>query len=171
MVVRTIDKFSKIAPVDVPFVPGNHDKETIYYLGEVLEAWYRNCPNVTIMNAPTLRKYYTWESTLIGYTHGNEEKHAHLPTIMALDVRKEWGNATHLEWRVGHLHSRKDTAYSVTTQTNEQATVMVRQLPSLSPPDAWHASKGYLNQSTATLFVHEKKHGVIAQFTHRPDMR
>ena len=74
LVVDAIDMCREIANVDVIVIPGNHDFERSYYMGEVLNAWYDKCNNVNIDNGPETRKYYEYGSNLIGFSHGLEAK-------------------------------------------------------------------------------------------------
>lgn len=167
-IFKFVDKLSLIAPVDLIIVPGNHDRETVFYTGEVLDAYYCKNANVTVDNSPKLRKYYSWHNTLIGHTHGNEEKHASLPALMALEAPEQWAKTLFREWRIGHFHHKKDTSYSATLENHEEMSVVIRQLSSLSPADAWHSMKGYLSEQAAALYVHSKTKGLIAQFNYRP---
>ena len=59
MLVEVIDKLRLVAPVDVIVVPGNHDYERMFYIGDVLYSWYHNCDEVTVNNEPSPRKYIT----------------------------------------------------------------------------------------------------------------
>ncbi len=74
LLVGLIDLCAQVAPVDVPIIPGNHDRERMFYLGDALECWYHECPNVSVDNRAILRKYYSFGKNLIGFTHGSEEK-------------------------------------------------------------------------------------------------
>jgi hypothetical protein len=76
----------QVAPVDVLIVPGNHDRERMFYAGAALECWYHGSPNVLVDNGAQLRKYYSLGKNLIGFTHGSEEKFTMLPGIMAHEV-------------------------------------------------------------------------------------
>jgi len=49
LLISVIDRLSTIAPVCVPMVPGNHDVERLFYLGEVLNAYYSKTKHVDIM--------------------------------------------------------------------------------------------------------------------------
>ena len=168
VICKAVDKLSIIAPCDLIIVPGNHDQETVFYTGEVLAAYYCRNANVTVDNGPKLRKYYLWNNTLLGHTHGNSEKHANLPALMALEAPEQWAKSTFREWRIGHFHHKKDTSYSATLENHEEMSVVIRQLSSLSPADAWHSMKGYLSEQAAALYVHSKTKGLVAQFNYRP---
>jgi hypothetical protein len=138
--VKAIDRLMLVAPVDVIVVPGNHDRENALRLGVVLDAWYRNTDRVHVDASPTLRKYVTYGVSLLGYTHGSEEKPNDLPLLMAQERPREWAVALHKEWHTGHLHKRKEVRH---TAGDTFGGVVVRILPSLAGTDAWHHAQGY----------------------------
>ncbi len=163
LIVKQVDKLTAIAPVDLVIVPGNHDTERAFYLGEALACWYRNCKDVTVDNAPKPRKYYRYGSNLIGYTHGNEEKVLDLPVIMASEVPQLWAETKYREWHLGHIHQKKEIKW-ISTQEHKGTTI--RYMRSLSGTDAWHNKKGYINNVRAGEgFIWNKDNGLICQFT------
>lgn len=163
LLVEAIDYLQTIAPVDVLVVPGNHDNTRCYYMGEYLSAWYKDCANVTINNEPKSRKYYTYGLNLIGFSHGNEEKHKDLPLIMATEEPVNWGTSKYRFFKLGHLHTRRDMS---TMNIQEFHGVKVSILPSLSGTDAWHFNKGYIgNTRSAEAFVYHQDSGQVANIT------
>lgn len=161
--VKQIDRLSQIAPVDVINVPGNHDEERMFYLGEVLSAWFRNNSNVTVDNRAIKRKYYSYGKNLIGFTHGYYEKINELPLIMSLEVPELWANSKWREWQTGDKHHKKELFTAL--KEFEQKGVMVRILRSLTANDAWHFDKGYVGQIRgAEAFVRHYEKGLVAQF-------
>lgn len=156
MLVESIDKLRKVAPVDIVVVSGNHDRERCYYIGETLECWYHNCDEVKIDNSPKLRKYYRYGKSLIGYTHGSDEKHDHLPIIMATETPKDFADTKFRFWHLGHLHKY---------QVQEQFGITVRILPSLCSTDAWHKQHGFVgNLKAAQAYLYSKTEGYLAHF-------
>lgn len=160
-----IQRVRKIAPVHVIMVPGNHDPQRLFYLGEVLQAWFRNTPGVEIDNRPAARKYYRHGQNLIGFTHGNEEKHRDLPLLMATEASADWAASKFREFHVGHFHHQKTTSFLPVQEFN---TILVRILSSLTPPDAWHKLKGYEGLRAAHGFLWDPALGCIGQvsYTH-----
>lgn len=155
IVIQAIDELQEIAPVDVIMVPGNHDYERNFYLGDTLECWYYNNKNVTIVNTPSPRKYYKYGQVLLGFTHGNEEKITDLPNIMAQEVPKLWGDSQVREFHLGHIHSSKSRAFLPTTEL--QGTV-IRHMSSLTGTDSWHHKKGYVrNRRAAEAYLWDYK--------------
>lgn len=163
VIIDNINHLMKIAPVKVLLISGNHDSQTIYYLGSVLEAYYRNTDRVTIDNSPTQRKYHNYGVNLIGFTHGNEEKHQDLGLIMATEKPELWAKTKCREIHLGHFHSRRTTKY---VDIYEYQGFKIKVLPSLSGQDKWHNSKGYSSMKSAVAFLYDKEDGCIAEFSH-----
>lgn len=154
LLVQAIDELRRVAPVDVIIIPGNHDHQRSFYLGDTLESWYRNCREVYIDNRPKTRKYYQYGQNLLGYTHGDKEKQADLPLIMANEVPTAWANSKFREWHVGHIHK---------TVTNEMIGCTVRTIPSLSGTDAYHAEHGYTgSKKGAHGYFWDAEKGLVA---------
>lgn len=162
-VVRTIDKLQQLAPVDVLIVPGNHDEDKIWHLGEYIQAWNHRNPNVAIDNRPIKRKYYGFEKNLIGLTHGYYEKNNKLDALMAYEVPYLWSTSIYREWHIGHKHHKLD----MILKTNEAENgVVVRILRSLASPSVWEFDKGLVGSLNAgEAFIWHAQKGVIAQFT------
>ena len=166
--VEFVLELVEIAPVDVVMVSGNHDTEVVFYLGEVLDAYFHADSNVTVNNSPAQRKYYRWGLNLLCFTHGNEEKHKDLPILMALEQPEWWGTAKYREVHTGHVHSQHNKSYAVNTDLTENMSVIIRQLPSLTSADAWHASKGYLSRRAAQAMLWHETKGPVAVFSASP---
>lgn len=150
--------------VDVLMIPGNHDFTRTAYLGLVLEMMYRNCPDVRINNSPNPRKYFRFGTTLLGFTHGDKEKHDRLPLIMAGEKPTEWAETTHREIHLGHLHSMRETRY---VAGNEHGHVRVRILPSLCATDSWHHSSGFVgSQRAAEAYIWAFKAGYVGHLSY-----
>lgn len=163
LVRDAIDRLSVIAPVDVLDIPGNHDFESAFYLGEVLAGVYENNPNVKVDNGPKLRKYYRYGNNLIGFTHGKDEKINELPLIMANEAGIDFSTTAFREWHLGDKHHKKDIKWIA---TEEIKGVTVRILRSLSATDQWHYSKGYINNVRAgEAFIWHKKNGLICNLS------
>lgn len=162
MLIYNIDRLTEIAPVKVVMISGNHDTQTIFYLGEALKAWYRNSNSVTIDNGPSARKYFAYGLNLIGYTHGNEEKHQDLGLIMAQERPDLWSQSEYREIHLGHLHKKKETKY---VSSDEYQGFKVKILPSLSGTDSWHYRKGYKSQKSAVGNLYHKERGQVGEFT------
>lgn len=157
------EMFLTVAPVDITVVAGNHDTEPAFYTGEILSAVYGNNSNVTVDNSPTQRKYYRYGKCMIGFTHGNQEKQADLPLIMANERPRDWNETKFREWHLGHHHHKKEYRF---LSANEFKGVTVRTLRALTATDAWHDQKGYIgSQRSAEGFVWNKNEGLICNLS------
>ena len=161
--IRTIDKLLALAPVDIVVIPGNHDEERVFYLGEYLLAWYHKNSNVTVDNRPIKRKYYSFGKNLIGFTHGYFEKNGRLDSLMAYEAPQLWANSEHREWHLGDKHHKVDMVLKADEFANG---VTVRILRSLATPSVWEFDKGLVgSRKAAEAFIWDINNGVIAQFT------
>lgn len=165
MMVHAIERVREVAPVSLIMVSGNHDYERLFYLGDVLEAWFHKTADVDVNNTAVQRKYFQWGECLLGFTHGNNEKHKDLPLIMATEAKEQWAKTRFREFHVGHWHQKREMHFQPVV---EQNGIRVRIIPSLCPPDAWHKSKGYEGLRAAEAYVWSPEHGNVAQFSHHP---
>jgi len=160
LIVEGIDKLKQLADVEVIIVQGNHDFERSYYLGDSLIGWFRNDQNVSINNEATPRKYFKYGQNLIGLTHGNNEKIADLPLLMASEKKQLWSDTKFHEWHIGHFHHKKQIKFQT---IDEQKGCVIRFMRSLSGTDAWHNLKGYTqNVQSAEAFIWHPTDGMIA---------
>jgi len=158
MIVEAIEYLKKIAPVNVLIVPGNHDSERIFCLGDSLEAWFHNDDRVHVLNDPTSRKYVWYGKTLIGYCHGNEEKVANLPQLMADEEATAWAGSVWREWHIGHVHAKRE-------RVTEIGAVRIVTVPSIAPNDEWHTRKGYHHVRAAEGYMYGAEDGYVATFS------
>lgn len=149
-IVKALNFLSTKATVDVIIVPGNHDFERTFYVGETLAAYYFNNNNVNITNNGEARNYYVYGKNLIGYTHGDKEKPYELPLIMATEVPMLFANTTYKCWHLGHLHKH---------MKDEYRGIEVEFLPSLCGSDEWHRQMGYSSKRRATAIIWNKEYG------------
>lgn len=164
-IVKTIDKLMQLAPVDVLVIPGNHDEDKIFHLGEYIDAWNHNNPNVFVDNRPMKRKYYSFGKNLVGLTHGYFEKNNKLDSLMAYEMPREWASSKNREWHLGDKHHKVDMVLKTEELENG---VVIRILRSLANPSVWEFDKALVGSLKAgEAFVWHENDGVIAQFTAR----
>lgn len=163
LLIATINRLLAIAPVDVVVCVGNHDQQTSFMLGEMLEAYYHNVNDVSIDNNAAQRKYYRFGKTSFLFTHGNNEKHAALGMIFAAENPKLWAATTQRYIQLGHYHHNKKINYLA---NEEYQGFQIQIIPSLSGSDAWHSGKGYNSLKQAKAFLYNKAEGLIGEFTY-----
>jgi len=153
----------QVAPVKAIWVPGNHDPATSFYLCKALENRFWGDRHVSIDCSPPPRKYWRYGVTLLGLTHGNEEKFHDLPAIMAQECRQDWAETTWREWHVGHFHTKKRFR---TQDADESTGIRMCVLPSISGTDAWHFKKGYVHaKRAAEAYVWGKRDGYLGHWS------
>lgn len=151
LMVRAIDFLKDRSPVDVIVVSGNHDFERMFYIGDVLAGWYHNDPNVTVDNSYESRKYYEYGTNMIMFTHGDKEKPADMPLIMATEQPEMFARTRCREVHCGHLHKE---------MVNEYRGIKVRFVPSICPNDEWHKQMGYEAKRTGQAYIWNKQRGL-----------
>ncbi len=164
LLIHCIDRLLQVAPkVIVPIIPGNHDRLSMLHLGHVLAAWYRNLGDrVEIDFSPRLRKYVEYGSSLLGFTHGSEEKKERLPMLMAHEQPEAWARTKHRHWRVGHLHHKRRLLLPIGDTLDG---VYIKQSAALASRDAWHTKKGFVMAppaASATLW--DLRDGPVVEF-------
>jgi hypothetical protein len=163
-------------PIEVMVIPGNHDFERSYYLGSFIDAWFHSDDMVNVNNGASPRKYYKFGKNLLGFTHGNNEKEAALPMLMATENSSNgnWGNTKFHEFHLGHTHRKRNVKYTVLEKNNqltEDLGVTVRYLSSLTGTEEWHHSKGFIGQiKAADGFLWNSVNGMIAHIIANVDV-
>jgi len=151
LMTRAVNYLKEKAPVDIIVVSGNHDYERMFYAGDVLAGWYRNDANVTVDNGYSSRKYYEYGKNMIMFTHGDKEKPADMPLIMATEKPEMFARTSHREVHCGHLHKE---------MVNEYRGIKVRFVPSICPNDEWHKQMGYEAKRTGQAYIWNKSTGL-----------
>ena len=153
LLTEAINKLRKIAPVKVLTIPGNHDNESSWHLGDSLECLYNATPDVLVDNSPTSRKYTQFGLVMLMHCHGEKGRRQDYPLLMAAEQPLMFGNTKYREVHTAHRHQ---------TEVMEMHGVRVRTLPSLSGSDYYHASNGYTgNLRQAEAFMWNKDEGLL----------
>ena len=102
---------AEIAPVEVFYVPGNHDKVSSLHAVRYLFAWYKDSDRVKIDPDPRARKYIEYGNNLIGFSHGADEK-SRIYGSMQVEAPEAWGRTKYREFLCGHLHHEHCLLYT-----------------------------------------------------------
>lgn len=161
LMIDSIEQARKVAPVHVIVMPGNHDRLACFHLGDSLEMYFHGQSDVIIDNEPTARRYFQFGKVMLMFTHGDIGQRMDMPGVMASEQPKMWGDTLFRECHTGHLHQ---------TRTEEKHGIRVRILPSLSPPDAWHANNAYVGcLRSAEGYIWNAEEGLIGQVFYTDD--
>lgn len=147
----------QVAPVRVVQMAGNHDRVNSLALLLYLSAWFKDDPDVTVVQNFQPRVYHTYGNTLIGFHHGDQTPLERLGPCMATEAREAWGQTRHHVFFSGHLHHDR---------VREVNGIKHFQMPSLAGTDRWHARKGYVDTIPAlAAYVVDHQKGVTCTIT------
>lgn len=164
--IRSIEMARKLAPVQVLCVPGNHDTEKMFCLGEVLDSHFHGCDDVTVINRPSLWGSYRWGDVLLYVGHFerlSEKDKLELPNKMARDCGMDFAETHFHEIHAGHIHQEKEILW---ISTEVVGSTTFRYLPSLSGTDFWHAGKNYRAPLAAECHLYSATEGRIGYLQH-----
>jgi hypothetical protein len=166
--LSVVEQAAKIAPTDSLVVNGNHDETLSWAFQRILTERFRRDGRVTVSGAYTGRQYMTYGRNLLGFAHGHRAKKK-LPQLMALEQPAAWSRCPYREWHTGHLH-HQSAEWSRPIETLDG--VLVRIAPSVSTPDDYHATNGWVGQREAMeAFVYDADGGLAAMHVAGPKMK
>jgi hypothetical protein len=159
---NNIWKASTIAPVEVIWIPGNHDFLASYMLAFALKEHFRNDPRITVDVGENPRKARLWGNLLVGWTHRIVGKHTVWSNELAQEFPKLWGESKFREWHHGDQHKKQDVK---TMPVFTSGGVICRQITALSPVDKWHTDNVFTDAVPGgEAFLWSKDQGVFANF-------
>lgn len=162
--IQAVRMCTEVAPVEVVWIPGNHDMHASFFLTEILGAAFSQDKWISVDNAPKWRKAKIWGNLLVAWTHdasGNKAK----PTINNLPQfwPELWGQSKYREWHCGHKHKKHEEKYYPTLTVGG---TIIRQIPTMSEIDAWHYQNLFTDAVPACeSFVWTEDAGVVAHYT------
>jgi len=161
--IKTIYSCRSVAPVEVLWIPGNHDPHASYGLCLAIKEHFKDDDYVIIDDSPMKRKARLWGNLLVGWTHEISGRQASWVNELAQAFPVEWGKSVWREWHHGHKHKKNEVKmFPVLTHGG----VLCRQLTALSPIDAWHFEHLFTDAMPGgESFLWSKNNGVIANFT------
>ncbi len=155
--VDTLEMLLSVADVHFTFNPSNHDYTNGFFLAQVIEAYFKNCDNITFDCSIAHRKGFRYYNNLIGTTHGDGAKQDLLPLLMAQEFPMEWSQTKHRYIYTHHVHHKTSKDY---------IGITVESLRSPSGTDSWHSRNGYQHAPKAIEgFLHCKVNGQVARIT------
>lgn len=134
LIINGIDMLTTIAPVDVVYVPSNHDLHTMFGIMQTINAWYRNDEDINIDCSPLPRKYYKFGKTLLALSHDMKIKDA--LQIVSSEGKDNWTDSKHIICLLAHLHQAM--VYE------KQGYLEICRLPTISGWSRWSNNQGYI---------------------------
>lgn len=149
------EMLKKHEKVKVIASPGNHNPDSAGWVSLCLDMFYENEPRVEVDTSPSTFFYHRFGKSLIGVTHGDRTKFADLPSIMAADRPKDWGDTEHRHFLCGHVHH---------TKQQEFRGCFVESFNTLAPNDAWHTQSGYRSKRQIQRLDFHRDNGIVSRF-------
>lgn len=144
ILVYIIIKLANKAPVDVIYIPSNHDKEVTFYLVHNLYTQFKHNDNVNVDYTPTPRKYIRHGSTLMMFAHD-----AKLNDVWStvFDEAEDLAGSKYVEVFLSHIHHET---------VNQKRNVTIRRLPTISGRSTWSNENCYgANQTSQSFIINE----------------
>jgi len=158
LVIQSIELLFKNfqIPIEIYWVPGNHDEMTSFYLLHILANYFRNNENIKVDLDSRERKYIKYGNTGIGFAHKLQKKNQW--SLFQVEAPKIWGNTKFREYHLGHQHREI---------VDSKHSLVIRSLPCLTGTDSWHYSQGYVGTKKAIqTFLWHKENGLVATKYH-----
>lgn len=158
--VGILERLAPLGQVEVILCQGNHDELTSLTLARELKAWFRHT-DFTWDISTEPRKYTSWGSNFISFTHGDRIKFTDLPGLAAQEAPELWGQTRDRYIYMGHLHHPIKREYLA---SKGFPGIVLEWLNSPKPTDDWHLKRGFTGIGGARIFVHLKEDGQDAAF-------
>lgn len=153
----SISHMLEIAPVELVWVPGNHDANVSWHLYFALSKRFETTKHLTAkIDLWPRRQYYEWGHSVVAFQHGEKMKPIKMAQVAATEF-PNWSRKRFREIHCGHRHTRYETEF---TGVSEYSGVMVRYLHALSCDDLWHYEQGFVgNRKASQAFIWDKEEG------------
>lgn len=147
ILIRAIEMLkNKKCPIHIINVPGNHDSNRMFMLGDYIEGYYKNDDQISVDNSDNLIKIHKYGDVLLAFEHG-EFRQSEYESILASNYPREWGDTFYREFLCGHLHAET---------VKEFRGLKLRHLPSLAKESDWEKKQGYIHNKEAQMLVYSK---------------
>ena len=143
LMVFAITKLSEVAPVDVAYIPSNHDKEVTFYFVHSLYTQFKNSNGrVDVDYSPLVNKYRRFGNTVMMFAH--DAKMDKMGNLIFDEAGDMIAGAKWVEAFLSHLHSET---------VRQDRNVTIRRLPTFSGKSDWSCEKGYGANSLCQSFI------------------
>jgi len=161
--VKIIESLITKYKVDIVYNPSNHDYVSGFMLARCVGVWFKDCPNVTINDSISHRKYYKYGNNMIATSHGDGAKMGDVPLLMATEEPIMWSETKYRYAYLHHIHHKQVNKFQ---SAKDLIGVTIEYLRSPSVSDSWHSRNGYISQQAVEGFIHSYDHGQVARITH-----
>lgn len=147
IMVDVISKLAEVAPVEIIYIPSNHDKEITYYFVYNLFTYYRLDDRVSVDFTPIKNKYKRFGNTLMVFSH--DAKMNDMGNVVLDEGLEHINGAKYVEVFLAHLHKEI---------VNQEKNVTIRRLPTFSGKSTWSNDNNFgSNRVSQTFIINENK--------------
>lgn len=133
MIIDGIRLLSEVAPVEVIYLCGNHDRVLGYTLAKAIEKAFTGNDSVNFDVSPNPQKHRLLGVSLVGWTHGDMPK-KNMSSWLQDRARKEFGLCKYAEIHSGHFHSEI---------VQSDSGVIIRYMPNIASASYWEHQQGF----------------------------
>lgn len=146
--VFALTKLSAVAPVDVIYIPSNHDKEVTFYFIHNLHTQFKNSDGrVAVDYSPITNKYRRFGNTVMMFAH--DAKFDKAGGVLFDEASGMMGSAKFVEVLLAHLHSET---------VKQERNVTLRRLPTISGRSDWTCEQNYgANRVSQSFIINDKR--------------
>lgn len=161
MLIDAITLLGDIAPVEVIYLSGNHDRLLGYTVLKGVEKAFRFDKNITFDTTQNPQKFRLIGINLIGWTHGDMPT-KNMANWLQHRAKVEYGKSKFAEVHAGHIHSTKTVeAKRDFIQTEDVGGIVIRYLPTICNSSYWEHQQGYANAGKILMsFIWNEKTGL-----------
>ncbi len=107
LALAMVERLREVAPVTIYVVQGNHDRQSAFTLGRLLQAYYHADKDVEVHADASPCKFHHFGVNLIGFEHGHSIRQVvRLAALMANECREAWAQTSYREWHLGDQHRK-----------------------------------------------------------------
>ena len=153
LLVGAINCLKKMAPVDVIYVPSNHDYLVSFGIVNALRLRYENDTCVNIDSSYKERKYRKDGICLLGFAH--DLKIDKINNIIINDAKEYISETNRRIYFLGHLHHE---------QFKDIDGTEIRRMSSIAGQSRWEYNNGYCGIKKCQTFLIDPKKGITDIF-------
>lgn len=158
ILVSNIVKLAQVAPVDVIYIPSNHDKEITFYFLYNLYTEFRENSEVSVDYSPRAYKCRRFGKTLMMFSHDLKVDKA--GNIVLDEAKGMVDGVDYIEVFLAHLHHE-----SVKNERN----ISVRRLPTIGGVSKWSEENGYSSNKVSQSFLISENKNIYDIMFSMPD--
>ena len=156
ILVFAITKLSAVAPVDVVYIPSNHDKEVTFYFVHNLYTEFKNSDGRVVVDySPITNKYRRFGNTVMMFSH--DAKMDKTGNVVLDEAGDMISGAKYVEVLLAHLHSET---------VKQDRNITVRRLPTFSGRSDWSCENNYgANRVSQSFILNDKRNVTDIMYT------